>query len=764
MTDLSLPKHLWWPWDQPAGQVCFHRDFTLTSAAPARLYVSASGIYRAWLDGAALQTPVSHLPSWRAMDIFTLQLASGPHRLFFEASSSGNQQPFLMACLDWQAAETACRLATDGSWWMAADHDGPIPLRPAPEGEAPGPGWRPAWAFDGVWAEPWGLPCNAPDDFCRLTTGWQAFSAEPLAHEARLYPGVITLGSAVESGMDGCYTFRPPLPYPTSLPKLDLHRPRLEWYRTREAHSLVNNTWLDLFERRCPHAVFDAGAETFARLKVRLRSGGPAFLAVTTGESLNEVDRYARRVTDLFRLEDGESFSTAPTGFRYVKVMVLSAGGETAVLEPVEVQHIRYPVQPLGRFRCSEADLNAIFDLSVRTLHLCMQTEIWDGIKRDQLPWMGDLYTEALAAYFLFGDYRLARRSLAVLAEIGPGPSLPLEEQRYPGLTAIWKTAGGDINDIPAYTLWWLVGVWDYWQYSGDLSLVRELSAELTGTIQHIAGWVDPGGFWRMQSGWDFVDWAPLSAEERAVYSHLLACRALRLGADLLEAIGQPVEELRRLHQRMVAAARQLTGSLGGSHHTHAQAITSGILSPAEAEDLFATTLQADPPLSMTYWHRYLDLTAALQVGAVDWGLAYIRRHWGLALQVGMTTLWEAFDPAWIGEDPHAVSMIGVGYARYGGYETSLCHGWSSGPAIWLMSAVLGVTPSAPGFARFTFSPNLGDLDWAEGTIPTPHGSMTISLARNPGSLPIARVQVPDGVEMIVAEAICQQWRIQTAD
>ena len=48
-----------------------------------------------------------------------------------------------------------------------------------------------------------------------------------------------------------------------------------------------------------------------------------------------------------------------------------------------------------------------------------MQNEVWDGIKRDQQPWMGDLYTEALAIYHLFSDYRLAGRRLQILAEIG---------------------------------------------------------------------------------------------------------------------------------------------------------------------------------------------------------------------------------------------------------------------------------------------------------------------------------------------------------
>jgi alpha-L-rhamnosidase len=602
---------------------------------------------------------------------------------------------------------------------------------------------------------------------CRLTTGWQRVTHEVLTQVAQLHPGPSALGGRLWVSADGSLELTPPLPFPLGLPRLELARPRLEWYRTREAHSLINNTWLDLFEQRCPYAVLDAGTETFARLKLRLRSGGAAMLAVTTGESLNEVQRYARRVTDLIELKDGEEFTTAPTGFRYVKVMALSAANGPAVLEPVEMQHIRYPLENTGEFHCSDDELNEIFTLSVRTLHLCMQNEVWDGIKRDQLPWMGDLYTEVRAGYLLFGDTRLARRSLAVLAEVGPAPSAPLERQEYPGLRALWSIPGGDINDIPSYTLWWVVGLWDYWLYSGDRSLIVESAEVLLATLAHVAGWVGADGRWRLQSGWDFVDWAPLSVEDRAIYCHLLACRALEQGIRLLELAGRAAPEtFNDILRRMQAAALDMqrqnpAAGYGTSHHANAQAISSGVLSPAEAQAVFACSLEPDPELSMTYWHRFLDLEAAREVGAVGWGLDYIRRHWGQSLKIGATTLWEAFDPAWMGDDPHAVSMVGAGYARYGGYETSLCHGWSSGPAAWLLSAVLGITPETPGFESVRFTPNLGGLSAAQGCVPTPHGTVRVSLSQRAGQKPLAVLQLPPGTRWIIPDPVAQAWEIR---
>jgi len=178
---------------------------------------------------------------------------------------------------------------------------------------------------------------------------------------------------------------------------------------------------------------------------------------------------------------------------------------------------------------------------------------------------------------------------------------------------------------------------------------------------------------------------------------------------------------------------------------------------------LFARTPASDPPYSMTYWHRYADLDAAAHVGRVDWRLDYMRRHWGLALQAGMTTLWEAFNPAWMGNDPHGVSMIGGEHARYGGYEMSLCHGWSAGPAVWLHTAVLGVCPAEPGFAAITFTPALGDLDWAEGTVPTPHGPIHVTLRRIEDTRLVAGLTVPAAVDVRVSEQAEEAWKVQIA-
>ena len=53
-------------------------------------------------------------------------------------------------------------------------------------------------------------------------------------------------------------------------------------------------------------------------------------------------------------------------------------------------------------------------------------------------------------------------------------------------------------------------------------------------------------------------------------------------------------------------------------------------------------------------------------------------------------------------------------------------HGWSCTPTKDMIFYVLGVTPAEPGYTAARVAPNLGDLEWAEGKVPTPFGLIAV--------------------------------------
>ena len=112
----------------------------------------------------------------------------------------------------------------------------------------------------------------------------------------------------------------------------------------------------------------------------------------------------------------------------------------------------------------------------------------------------------------------------------------------------------------------------------------------------------------------------------------------------------------------------------------------------------------------------------------------------------------------------HGCPLFGYGrrgpHAAPAGHIDARAYGGAAGPAAWLLRAVLGVTPARNGFASVHFAPALGDLEWAQGTIPTPHGPIQVSLRQCPDARPTAEITLPLNVELQVNPDIQRTWEI----
>ena len=109
-------------------------------------------------------------------------------------------------------------------------------------------------------------------------------------------------------------------------------------------------------------------------------------------------------------------------------------------------------------------------------------------------------------------------------------------------------------------------------------------------------------------------------------------------------------------------------------------------------------------------------------------GLRFIRENWGPMLAAGSDTLWEypVNNPAGrIDEKQDLTKFV----------STSRCHGWTAGPTYALLSEVVGIKPTLPGFAAFEVKPQMGELAFVKGVVPTPLGLIAVSIKRNAGSI-----------------------------
>ena len=115
----------------------------------------------------------------------------------------------------------------------------------------------------------------------------------------------------------------------------------------------------------------------------------------------------------------------------------------------------------------------------------------------------------------------------------------------------------------------------------------------------------------------------------------------------------------------------------------------------------------------------YFALKTLYKFGYADLALETQKAAWGEFLDSGLTTCLETFKK-------------GKEWTR------SIAHAWSASPAIFLMTDVLGIRPTKPGFAEFVVEPKTVGLDFAEGSVPTPHGRIFVEWhKREDGSVDI---------------------------
>lgn len=412
------------------------------------------------------------------------------------------------------------------------------------------------------------------------------------------------------------------------------------------------------------------------------------------------------------------------TGFRFLRLDLDSQTPEELLLLGLFAESVRHAIPRAGSFTCSDPQLNQIWETAVYTVDLNMQDYLYDGIKRDRQVWMGDLHPEIRVVLAAYDHVAIIPRSLDFVRDRTPLPAF--------------------MNDISSYSLWWVINQDELWLWRGDRAYLEAQRAYLIPLLHQLAADVAESGAERL-TGRRFLDW-PSNGDDRAIHAglHGLMTWMFRSGARLCEALGDTAtaDLCRQRHAAMLGYLPD-----GGASKPAAAMLT--LAGVADRSDV----LLRDPLAGVSTFYGYYMLMAQPVPQALD----LIRQYWGAMLDFGATTFWEDFDLAWtknagrIDELPQpgkADLHADFGRFCYTGLRHSFCHGWAAGPAAYLSEYVLGVRPAAPGFQEVVIAPNLGDLDFATGVVPTPLGPIHVEATGN-----TVRYQVPDGVRVVESPA-----------
>lgn len=481
-----------------------------------------------------------------------------------------------------------------------------------------------------------------------------------------------------------------------------------------------------------PYLVLGFGKECVGRIRIVSASPAPVHLEVQYGESVEEAlsDPYLG-ANEIDVPPQGIAYGPK-SAFAYAVVRFL--GGPSPLrLKSIDVDDIYYPVVPTGAFECSDGVVNKIWQVGAYTAHLCMQDSVWDGPKRDRLCLAGGLDVSERVVTSVFGDRFLIDKSLKnLIADIG---------------TPVAK----DVNRIPGYSALWVMAEADFFRRTGDLAQLQSVLEPLRGLLVYMAAQIDDNGLFKNSDNRStFIDWSPDldgdSPESRRV-TVMEFLRAFSEGAWLLDQAGDaPAAEhfgsiARKLRgDTLKNSLDTATNTFGLRWQTNTMAVYAGLADTNLLTSLWQNIFSLPYRFTVTPHLNYYALCSMAEAGHRKEALDWLREYWGGMLRPETTTFWEGYDPRWSKEHFHGHLQSAHGE----GYFVSLCHGWSSGPTAWLMEQVLGIQPSAAGFAKVAIRPDLCDLKWARGSVPCPQGLIRVDYQQQDSAF-VAKIEIPPG-------------------
>jgi hypothetical protein len=399
--------------------------------------------------------------------------------------------------------------------------------------------------------------------------------------------------------------------------------------------------------------------------------------------------------------------------FRSVNVVM----GPAISIDSISMLYEYANVKERGSFRCSDDEINRIYDVAKYTLHLNTREFFIDGIKRDRWVWSGDAYQSYLMNYYLFFDSPTVERTMAALRGKDPVTS--------------------HINTIMDYTFYWFLGIYDYYLYTGDKTFIRQFYPRMQSLMDYVLGRRNKDGLLQGLPGdWIFIDWAAgLSKKGEVSFEQMLFARSLETMALCANIVNDA--EGKSMYTKLSGEIKQKLFALYWNPSKHAlvhsrvngkqtdnvtrYANMFGIFfdyfNEQQKQDVKKYVLLNDNIQKITTpYMRFYELEALCAMGEQDYVLKEMKNYWGGMLKLGATSFWEEYDPSKKGAEHYAM------YGRE--FGKSLCHAWGASPIYLLGKYYLGVKPTSAGYATYSIEPSLGGLKWMQGEVPTPAGNI----------------------------------------
>jgi alpha-L-rhamnosidase len=444
--------------------------------------------------------------------------------------------------------------------------------------------------------------------------------------------------------------------------------------------------------------IIDFGGHTVGRIQFVIRPTLPAHAPVqlkfTFGEVPSELHKpfgdYRGTLSKAWLQEEIITIHTMPDtvklphryAFRYVKIEHLaSAGDMDFFISDIYCQSVSSAYKDLdSKGRKIPPEFERISEVSIKTLHNCMQTVFEDGPKRDRRIWIGDFKLQALANYYSYQNADLVKRGLYLFAGTASTEGLvygTLFERPWPHPQEHFPID---------YCLLYNTILTDYYMATGDLETVKDLWMVARQQVLKIMPNINEQGlFEASQDWWTFVDWNEQLDKQTSLQG--IVIYALNKTWELAKILDKQNEipQLPDLIDRMKNAVRKLYydqksglfvsgNSKQVSTASQTWMILSETVSPEEGKLLLEKILSHGgvvKPVSPYLYHYVAE--AMISCKMYQEARELLLGYWGDMVRKGADTFWEVYDP----ENDYL--------SPYGSIQmNSYCHAWSCTPVYFI--------------------------------------------------------------------------------
>lgn len=429
--------------------------------------------------------------------------------------------------------------------------------------------------------------------------------------------------------------------------------------------------------------IYDFGKEVFGLFYIDCDTDFDQTLSISFGEDLPN-GKVAR-----FIAERDFSFEyVAKTGKNKYTNYMLSLGcrflqvdSETHLrINQIGVINQYYPVIE-NTVIAQDKDFLRIYNLCVNTLKLSMAEHYMDCPWREQALYAFDSRNQMLAGYSVFkdGNFEYAKSNLLLISQ----------DRSEDGLLSICYPCGISLR-IPAFSLYYILQIKEYLQYSNDKAFVGSIVYKLKEIIQSFAKRVENNLVVNFsgENYWNFYDWSPLlmGTNERSrkplpdLVINCLFIIALDSFEYICNTLGEKFEYSELKNQVVKATKEQYFNVEKGlfffaddkdefTEVGNSLAILAGLCNQKEKEHI-CNEIVSGKMLQGTLSLKTIKYDALLSLGDkhVEYIKEEIKKEYLYMLDQGADCTWETI------EGKKAFGEAG-----------SLCHGWSAVPAYYLI-------------------------------------------------------------------------------